>query len=102
MDDVGNALCWGCSGSDHGQCTPAGGSFREVSTGAWHTCGVTEDGDVRCWGALDEQDYGQSSPPDLRFHSVSAGGFHTCGITEDDEVVCWGNDEKGQASPSLE
>ena len=75
--------------------TPAS-SFVSVSAGGEHTCGVSSDGSVACWGS----DYsGQATPPAGSFDSVSAGLFHTCGVKSDGSVACWGSDENGQATP---
>jgi len=35
------------------------GTFTQVSTGVWHTCGVKTDETVVCWGRDDED---QSTP----------------------------------------
>ena len=73
------------------------GSFRSVSAGYQHTCGVRPDDTVVCWGY---DGRGQTTTtPGLRLKSVSAGGEHTCGVRPDDTVVCWGKDDYGQARP---
>ena len=70
--------------------------FTLVSAGGHHTCGVTADGSVECWG--DDSD-GQSTPPVGSFTSVSAGGDHSCGVKTDGSVECWGSDTEGQSTP---
>lgn len=46
------------------------GSFSSIDAGDGHTCGVTVEGIIRCWGS----DYrGQATPPGGEFASVSAG-----------------------------
>jgi len=68
-------------------------SFRQVSAGWQHTCGVTTTNVAYCWGA---NHYGQlgdgtetwSPRPvkvagGLRFLEVRAGDTHTCGVTTD-------------------
>ena len=74
------------------------GTFRSLSAGIQHACGVRADGRVVCWG---NDFYRQSSPPDGTFTSVSAGSDYTCGIRTDGAVVCWGNDDVGQSSPPV-
>ena len=71
--------------------TESAEEFISVSAGGWghHTCGVTTDGTVACWG---NDGYGQSTPPSGEFASVSAGGYHTCGVKTDGSVECWGGD----------
>ena len=77
---------------------PTQDEFISVSAGGWghHTCGVTTDGSVECWG---NDEWGQSTPPSGGFASVSAGGYHTCGVRTDGSVECWGNDGEGQSRP---
>ena len=76
-------------------------SYTSISTGANHTCGISTDGSLRCFG---EGLYGQlgagmqffprNDPQlvsgSLTFKSVSAGMYHTCAIGSDDRAYCWG------------
>ena len=90
-------------------------SFRQVSTGRGHACGVTTDDRAYCWGyslwgQLGHGSYGGpeecnthpcSSRPvavvgGLRFRSVSTGDEHSCGVTTDNRVYCWGRNTEGQ------
>jgi alpha-tubulin suppressor-like RCC1 family protein len=80
-------------------------SFREVSAGVLHTCGVTLDKRAYCWGLNSNGQLGDGTTDQrlrpvrvalaLPFRQVSAG-FHTCGVTTDDRVYCWGNNDFGQ------
>ena len=67
-----------------------------MSTGEKHTCGVTVDGAILCWGRNDD---GQATPPDGRFISVSVGREHSCGVTVDGAILCWGEDRYGKVTP---
>ena len=62
-------------------------------TGAYHTCGLREDGTPVCWlSSIEGTVLGTSvSPPPEgeTFVSISSGGFHTCGLREDGTSVCW-------------
>ena len=69
--------------------------FVSVSAGSDHTCGVTRDGSVECWGDNTEQ---QSTPPSGEFISVSAGAGYSCGVRSDRAVQCWGDPEDGRAT----
>jgi hypothetical protein len=74
----------------------AAGSFKSVSAGYFHTCGVKADDTLACWG---NNDYGEATPPAGSFKSVSAGAVHTCGVKADDTLACWGQSGYGQATP---
>lgn len=59
---TGEVVCWGqgkqqiepgyCydSDGDCGQSAPPAGKFTHVTCGETHSCGVLQDGNVRCWG----------------------------------------------------
>jgi len=95
---------WACS--TRPLAVRGGHRFRQVSAGSGHTCGVTTDGHLYCWG---KNGYGQLGDGtttwrtrpvpvvgDLSFRQVSAGERHTCGVTTQDRVYCWGNNGYGQ------
>lgn len=81
-------------------------TFRQVSAGGHHSCGVTTDNQAFCWGegAVGELGDGtetSSSIPvpvagDLRFLRVNAGESYTCGVTTDNRAYCWGDNSFGQ------
>jgi alpha-tubulin suppressor-like RCC1 family protein len=83
----------------------AGGhSFRQISGGEYHTCGVTTENRAYCWGAGGYLGDGTTTTR-LRpypvagghsFRQVSAGPTHTCGVTTSDRVYCWGHNSFGQ------
>ncbi len=62
-------------------------SFKAVTAGDSHTCGLRTDDTITCWG--DNGD-GRSLAPGESFKAVSAGNLHTCGLRSDDTVTCWG------------
>ncbi len=81
--------------------------WRQVSAGAYHTCGVTVDDIAYCWGESSLGELGTGSIPEnkvrpvrvtggLRFLSVTAGAGYTCGIATDRLAWCWGVNGSGQ------
>ena len=118
----GAVKCWGDdnwgqigdAGSNARQSSPAdvvglgNGTATQVSAGSSHTCAVTTQGAVKCWG---DDDFGQigngattgnqTSPVPVEGLSsgvaqVSAGNYHTCALTTLGAVKCWGYDGSGQ------
>jgi alpha-tubulin suppressor-like RCC1 family protein len=92
-------------------CPPVGLSaqglhFTSVSVGGAHSCGVTTDSVVYCWGRNDRGQLGDSSTEDravptrvaggIAFRSISAGGSHTCAVAADGAPYCWGANDSGQ------
>ena len=73
--------------------------------GAFHTCGLRDDGTAVCWGpkAGDESTdphsqvgFGQVDvPEDETFVMISTGAGHTCGLRADGTVACWGLNDEG-------
>jgi alpha-tubulin suppressor-like RCC1 family protein len=87
-------------------------SFRQVSAGGLHTCGVAEDGRTYCWGfgasgqlgngSTEERDAPVAVIGGLSFRQVSAGNDFTCGVTTDDRGYCWGFNARGQLGDGTE
>jgi alpha-tubulin suppressor-like RCC1 family protein len=112
----GAAYCWG--GNGQGQLgigytsqvvnspTQVAGAlnFQSITTGNNHSCGLTSERIVHCWGAGravgDGTTSERSSPTavstNLRFRQISAGLGHTCGVTDEQEAYCWGANWGGQ------
>jgi alpha-tubulin suppressor-like RCC1 family protein len=75
-------------------------AFRQVSAGKGHSCGVTTDDRVYCWGRNGSGELGDGTTTNrlvptptvggYRFREVSVGEEYTCAITTDDRVFCWG------------
>jgi len=90
-------------------------SFRQVSTGWEHACGVTPDSHAYCWGNNGAGAVGDGTTSDRytpvavagghQFRQVDAGFDFTCGVSyPDNRAYCWGNNTHGQlgnGSPSL-
>ncbi len=75
-------------------------SWRAVSSGAFHGCGIRERGDLFCWGdgslgAVGQASLGSYPTPvpvgeATDWTAVAAAGMHTCGIRAGGELHCWG------------
>lgn len=117
--------CWGLN--DRGQlghglpCSPCGVApveteprgltFSQVSAGGKHTCAVTTQGALYCWGddthgQLGRLDVGdQSAVPGPAngpsgWLAVRAGAQHTCGVDSLGDVYCWGEPMNGRLGHS--
>ncbi|HEX5726244.1 MAG TPA: hypothetical protein VFX98_12305 [Longimicrobiaceae bacterium] len=75
----------------------AGLRFRALTHTRDRFCGVTREGEARCW-TWD----GDARPvaPGLRFQALDASETHACGLTAGGEVWCWGQgvDEAGDVN----
>jgi alpha-tubulin suppressor-like RCC1 family protein len=82
-------------------------AFVPLAAGGNHTCAVTPEGGVMCWGSNDNGQLGDGSRTDrtrpvsvknlaARAMAVAAGSAHTCILTEDGGVKCWGRNKDGE------
>lgn len=81
--------------------------FKEVTAGAYHSCGVTTQGSAYCWGSGELGDgTGNSSPSpvpvttSVLFSEITAGTDHTCGLALEGVLYCWGENRYGQLGDS--
>lgn len=75
-------------------------AFRQMSTGTTHTCGVTTDNRLFCWGSNNEGQLGDGTTirrlapvpvaGSRSYRQVSAGYDFTCALTTGDRAFCWG------------
>lgn len=133
LDAGGRAYCWGRNalgqlgaGTDQAlevcTTTPCASSpvavaddleFAAISAGRDHTCGLSRNGAIYCWGANHAGQLGIGvagpdafSPTPVRvrsdraFMAVSAGERHTCALAEDGSAHCWGENRWAQAGPA--
>ena len=99
---IDNARCWGDNSKQ--QCAvPKGKAWSHVSAGDGdHTCGLTTDHSVFCWGSMAKGTDGQPILPvpsvQGGFFAVSAGRYHVCAITlRSRSMICWGSASDGGA-----
>ena len=82
-------------------------TFVQVASGSSHTCGLTDEGAVRCWGYNNRGQLGdftqtaRTRPVPVKglqadVRSISAGSDHTCAVMESGAVKCWGFNQYGQ------
>jgi alpha-tubulin suppressor-like RCC1 family protein len=115
----GNIWCWGRN--DLGQlgdatmtdsATPvevAGldGSATAVVAGNRHTCALTKEGAVKCWGSNSNGQIGDGTPNHKAapvdvvglasgVSAIASGTQHVCALTEGGAVKCWGQNGVGQ------
>ncbi len=76
-------------------------NFESVIAGGGHTCGVTREGDVLCWGNNHVGQLGIGAPsapqptPQMvvggrGLRGLGANAVHTCALKPDGVAVCWG------------
>ena len=116
----GTAYCWGSNAwgqlgdstfAGFGKFAPvavAGGlTFRTISTGRNHTCGVTTSGAAYCWGRNTSGQVGDGTSTSFwlfpvpvaggfSFTTITTGSDHSCGLTADGTAYCWGSNTSGQ------
>lgn len=117
------AYCWGANTNNQlgdtttsSRSTPvlvvngAGpGTYKSITEGSIHTCGIGTDDKAYCWGAnnqgqLGNNAYVNSGSPVLvvngaspgTWKALAAGNGFTCGIGTDDKAYCWGLNNNGQ------
>eukprot|EP00551_Chaetoceros_affinis_P014668 CAMPEP_0203690138 /NCGR_PEP_ID=MMETSP0091-20130426/2510_1 /ASSEMBLY_ACC=CAM_ASM_001089 /TAXON_ID=426623 /ORGANISM="Chaetoceros affinis, Strain CCMP159" /LENGTH=385 /DNA_ID=CAMNT_0050560117 /DNA_START=50 /DNA_END=1207 /DNA_ORIENTATION=+ len=81
---------------------------QEISLGRWHTCAITNDNKLKCWGQNEQGQVGDGTRTtrnlptsiDLGLNvfpqQVALGWYHTCAITNGNNLKCWGYNANGQ------
>jgi alpha-tubulin suppressor-like RCC1 family protein len=112
-------LCWGDNASGQlGDNTSGtnrliptavngGGTWKQVSAGGVHTCGIKSDDTLLCWGSNNLGQIGDNTSGTNRliptaingggtWKQVSSRGYHSCGIKSDNTLWCWGYNDRGR------
>ena len=117
--DNGAVSCWGRgnygqlgNGGTSNKTTPTltsslgtGRTAVALSSGAFHTCAILDNGAVSCWGfggygQLGNGGTSDKTTPTLTSSlgtgrtavALSSGDYHTCAILDNGAVSCWGAD----------
>ncbi len=116
---AGGVVCWGRNaegqlgnGGRKDATTPVAvkgltSGVRAISAGDSHTCAITDQGRIACWGSGGEGQLGNRTTMSSRVPvtvvglargavAVSAGSGHTCAITPTGGVACWGANDDGE------
>jgi alpha-tubulin suppressor-like RCC1 family protein len=80
--------------------------WASLSIGADHTCGITRQQTLWCWGNNVDGELGlgdqrnRNRPAqvgsDTDWLTVRAGSIHTCGTRTTRTLSCWGSNREGQ------
>lgn len=128
LTSSGGVKCWGNNaqgqvGDNTGmrRSTPVdvvglSSGVQAITAGSVHTCALTTDGGVKCWGSNGKGQLGDGTggqgfdvgidknrrlkPVDVvglssGIQSVVAGNYHTCALTDTGSVKCWGYGSSG-------
>lgn len=113
IDPDGNLRCWGSNANgrlgigsnDAPKLLPTAVDspthYSSIAAGHDHSCGLTPEGAVKCWGINTHGQLGDgsTSPQNIPvsitdsttpYETIAAGGEHTCGITRLGVLKCWG------------
>lgn len=82
-------------------------TFKQIVAGNDHSCGITTDGALQCWGDNADGQVGDgtdfpSRPPvpvaglGSGVLTVATGGNHSCAIRNNGITQCWGRNRNGQ------
>lgn len=121
----GNVYCWGDNklgqigdGTLEPRLTPTlatrlPGNIAAITVQQDHSCALSENGAVYCWGLslfgeaeeINTNDDPKVSPVEglpKDIIAITAGGTHNCALTGGDNIYCWGNNMMNQLGDSTD
>ncbi len=72
-------------------------TFVDVVAGAYSACGLTEEGEVKCWGH-DNEGY-VTETPEGTWESIHGNNWGTCATAGAGDWTCWGNPYPQETGP---
>ncbi|MFT7622817.1 MAG: alpha-tubulin suppressor-like RCC1 family protein, partial [Myxococcota bacterium] len=121
----GTAWCWGFNwagqlGATAGAVSPVpvavdvsdAGGFTDLALGTDHTCGLSVDGRIFCWGVNNDGQLGlglgsgfsEPLPVDTGIAQavdVTAAASHSCAALANGTASCWGRNDSGQLGANV-
>jgi alpha-tubulin suppressor-like RCC1 family protein len=118
---TGDVWCWGGNSTGALGISPAtetsavpvhvevAAPVETVGAGFLHSCGLTTDGEVLCWGRGfqlgDSAGVTRPTPAPIhggrRYRALSVGWTHSCALTADSTAYCWGFNFSGECGSSV-
>ena len=84
----GSALCQG--DNSQRQANPPTTQFAQISAGWNHSCGITRENRIECWGSGRDGAPGERlAAPDGEFTAISVGWRNSCALRPSGRAFCW-------------
>ena len=123
LDSNGTAYCWGYNMIGQAGISAAGTInkivsptkiesdlvFSSISSGIYHTCGLSSDGVAHCWGSGSDGELGtgyrdyykvpEAVETDVKFTALAMSEIFTCALDSEGQVYIWGLSESFGTDP---